>query len=149
MVKVGEVDFQSGEPISQAHWLPCEIEYSGPGRVSEYFEVVSEGGGEASEEEKNSLTTTFRGRQLRGCAVPLETGFEGHVLEVDSSRSSLVDGEPVRTWKSVQKFQSINIFNHDIAVSDTDPPLRCLEWLGVASAVAAPIDPKEIDKKLV
>ena len=64
---------QSGPP-SEAHLLPCDIQWSGGAPVSTYFKPKDAGNGK--------LDAAFRGRRLCGTRLEPPLGYTGALLQV-------------------------------------------------------------------
>ena len=62
---------------SQAHLMPCDIQFNGSAPVSVYFKPTE-------------TDAAFRGRKLQGMELPLPPGYSGAVLQVGGAWSNLI-----------------------------------------------------------
>eukprot|EP00873_Tetraselmis_striata_P010594 jgi/Tetstr1/430858/TSEL_002000.t1 len=125
------------------HWLPCTLDYSGPARVSTFFDPHVK---EAEEVEgRRMLSGSFRGRGLSGTQLALPSGHEGHVLQPAPGVDS---GDDRARWTSAASFPGFVYWNHEARPLDTDAQQRLMEWLPLAEQMHAPISPEEVSKRL-
>ena len=67
----------------------------------------------------------FRGRKLRGEAVPVPPGYVGVVFQTDG-RSS---------YRICRKFDKVTYWNHDTLPSASDDIPTQLDWIQMASCI--------------
>lgn len=112
------------------HLLPCEIEYTGPAPVSQYFKPKPAAKKGAAE---GTMEACFRGRQLRGVEVKPPAGYSGAVLQ-DTVNASVGDGEQ-RKWLHKSSFDSFTYWKHGEAPVGDEPPFKAMRLAGLASAL--------------
>ncbi|XP_078717901.1 ribonuclease H2 subunit C isoform X2 [Lampetra fluviatilis] len=74
---------QSDPARGAVHRLPCRVHRTGPARVAAFFSPAVRTG------DGGELATSFRGRELKGRAVPLPPGYSGVVVREESAGTSL------------------------------------------------------------
>jgi len=119
---------------SSLHLLPCKIAYDGPAPVSSFFTVQTN--------NKDGNIAYLRGRELKGTTLSLGEKCVGIVTveaSLDSSEnrsasSNTAIEKPSKVWQCDSQFNSINIWQHDIA-PDTHQIEDALAWFDIAKRV--------------
>lgn len=121
-----------------AHVLPCAVAHNGAAAAGAYFEPVVRDTGDVVDGAR-VLEGAFRGRRLLGAKLGLPEGYVGCVLE----------GREGGGWRSTgATFDAVTTWSHDVAPTSADPFRRAAQWLELAPALAAPLDPSEVDKRV-
>ena len=82
------------------------------------------------------LEAAFRGRLLRGVSLPLPDGCTGAVLVREPRGGG---------WQATTTFSALTAWNHDVTPGSADAGPRLMQWLQVATALASPVSPIEVD----
>jgi ribonuclease H2 subunit C len=101
---------------SSINYLPCGIKANGPLPVESYFKPVKSADG--------TLTSSFRGRKLRGMEVKLPQNTLGFVVHVSGTASLEIAGS----------FKSVQVWEHDNLPSKSTF-IEPLEWFDIAKQV--------------
>lgn len=92
------------------------------------------------------LQAAFRGRELKGAALPLPEGYSGAVLE---KREPDTDGVAnAASWQATSTFDSFTYWNHDATPLQSDGLRRCLEWAHIAAALHQPTSVAQVEALL-
>lgn len=93
---------------------------------------------EALVDGKPVLEAAFRGRLLRGVSLPLPDGCTGSVLAREPRGG---------VWQATSSFSALTAWNHDTTPGSADAGPRLMQWLQVATALATPVSPEEVDAR--
>jgi hypothetical protein len=110
----------SSDMKSSANFLPFSLNYDGPCPVSKYFHV--------EESKDNDLSSSFRGRELRGRKVQLPSKIGGYAIsrKTDNSREFLVS----------ETFDEISLWEHDYQPNEAALMLDSLDYFDIAECVS-------------
>ena len=111
---------------SAAHFLPCEINYTGPAIVSAYFKPIT---------GKRCREATFRGRALKGVDLQLPDGYVGAILQ-DTVQADVADGES-RRWMHRGSVNAITLWKHDEVPHEDEAIFKCMRWTALADIIHA------------
>ncbi|XP_032806129.2 ribonuclease H2 subunit C [Petromyzon marinus] len=119
---------QSDPPARGAvHRLPCRVHCTGPARVAAFFSPAVRTG------DGDELKTSFRGRELKGRAVPLPPGYSGVVVREESAGTSVRHED--RRATALRAFSAISHWNLETAPSGDDALPMALGWPALADAI--------------
>ncbi|KAF7228337.1 ribonuclease H2 subunit C [Nothobranchius furzeri] len=114
---------------AQVHLMPCEIEYNGPARVSEYFTSTTK-------DRKQEKTVSFRGRGLKGQEISCPQGYTGLVLkEINKHGSDQED----RTVRVSSVFNKLTYWNLETPPTSDDTVVMAMDWPELADAIHGPV----------
>uniref|UniRef100_A0A383V873 Uncharacterized protein n=1 Tax=Tetradesmus obliquus TaxID=3088 RepID=A0A383V873_TETOB len=140
---------------SSVNWMPFGIAHDGPCNAAEYFTPTQEQDVGPSQSSDNSNSSThfaahFRGRRLKGTPKQLPEGYQGLLLQPagGAKHGSSSSDTQQRSWKALQRFQQITVWNHDTLPAASDWHMRCIDFLALADKVHAPIDPSQVEQEL-
>jgi hypothetical protein len=149
-------------PEARLHLLPFAVVPQDdapmqPARVSDYFLVREEGA---------NLSASFRGRAVKGVRLTVPEGYTGAVLMVSDNGKAKkatkrakysedeeedADGEPEKVEErkgSVTKvFRSMVVWQHDVALQETDIPMQWMQWPQLAAAMHAPVEERLVNER--
>ncbi len=116
---------------------------------------------------------TFRGRLLRGITHELPDGYQGAPTTLSQARQHsrvmfcslcydarlslrmlcaagvVLTREPTgEAWRASSGFSRFSAWNHDTQPTSADAAPRTLQWLRLASALAAPVDAAEVTRRV-
>jgi len=120
------------------HLLPCQIDHTGPAKVSSYF-IQTHGTDPAS--GGSCTTAAFRGRQLFGIMSRLPPGYKGCVYaeRVDHDTERMEEDAEIM-HECIDQFDEFTVWKHDNAPdTKTDPFFVAMEWSNIATHLHTPI----------
>ncbi|XP_078717903.1 ribonuclease H2 subunit C isoform X4 [Lampetra fluviatilis] len=121
---------QSDPARGAVHRLPCRVHRTGPARVAAFFSPAVRTG------DGGELATSFRGRELKGRAVPLPPGYSGVVVREESAGTSLRHEDRRATaLRAFSAFSAISHWNLETAPSGDDALPMALAWPALADAI--------------
>lgn len=104
------------------HRLPCNVKYSGPARVSDYFEPNILTGS-----KDNKRTASFRGRPLHGNQVEVPPKYKASLLTKQESGDDL-------KFRRGQDCDKVIVWELDREPKQS-PFNKGLQWIQIASAI--------------
>jgi hypothetical protein len=112
----------------------------GGGIAAQAAEGATAAGGEAGADTTPVMEAAFRGRKLSGRVQSLPKGYTGRVYKQDRIPSS---DEEERKWTPVAQFTEFTCWNLETEPSVADPITLVMEWIGIATAIHAPMGGSE------
>eukprot|EP00042_Codosiga_hollandica_P020407 m.66002 g.66002 ORF g.66002 m.66002 type:complete len:125 (-) comp49838_c0_seq1:9-383(-) len=124
---MAEMTIASGAGVERTvHLMPFQAARAGPANVAAYFTP------HIAQQPDGSLTSSFRGRLLRGAHVALPEGYTGKILRETSK------GTQNRQAEVVGSFKSFTYWNLETPPRETDNIRKALGWIELAKAIHDP-----------
>ncbi len=143
--------------------VPQEGAAMQPARVADYLLVREQGG---------VLSSSFRGREVKGVRLAVPEGYTGAVMMVSETEAKKPkkkakysedeegdddeDGRGAsdkgaktaeRTGLVTKTFTHLAVWDHDTPPLDTDNPAEWLRWPQLATAINTPIDEAQVNAR--
>lgn len=100
--------------------MPFSINYNGPAPISKYMRVDTDKNG--------SLTSHFRGREMKGECIPLPETIHGVLVSKPKASDT--------TLHILGSFREVKLWEHDISPS-TSIVTDVFDWVDISMAVCA------------
>jgi hypothetical protein len=106
---------------SKVHLLPFSIDFSGPAKVSSYFESTI-----FPDKKEGLMKASFRGNPLNGHEVDLPKGYVGVFVK---------EGEPKAHLIPKSTFSSVTSWKWDQNPKSHDEFKDSLDWIDISGAI--------------
>lgn len=122
-------------PDAELNLVPCKIQYTGPADANKLFTTSKR---PERWQNKNVVTSSFRGLKLIGEEVPLrqKAGYVCNTTElVKECENEDAGSESIKEFTAIAKFEKLTVYGHDSCAPATNKWKMLNEWDEVANAI--------------
>ncbi|KAJ8308404.1 hypothetical protein KUTeg_013278 [Tegillarca granosa] len=127
---------------TRCHLMPCEIQYDGEAKATEYFEPSIRN---KDTPAGSFMTSSYRGRPLLGDVVKVPEGYVGIVVK---ETNKVYTEEEDRDLNVTHRFKEFVHWNLDKEPSDDDKIKQALQWINLSKVLHRPLDTESSQKSL-